>query len=416
MKRSLIAIVFAVLTVVGCDGTPIQPAVTPPPAATVSLSGLVSEAGTSLPIPFARVDVISGVNLGHATNADSAGRYRLDNLSPGGLTVRATAPGYLAWLDIVALDADRVLDFAIARAPFVTTARVVDALSDAPLDGVAVSGNITPAWSDADGRFTAAVLAAATDPLSVSLMRQSYVTRNTMLLVPGPAVDLAMIPNTFDLRSFDELCRTPVLRRWTTAPALIVQMRYLRFTSAEQPEFEALSAAMTDEEVDQLIADLSGTLPRLTGGTFTAFSSIRRDLASTGTQVGILNPGAITFARFSGLTALNPEASAYGRWLTDDTSAVIGGAMLMDSTTDAREPQRVIIRMHEMGHALGYDHVTATSSIMNPRNAPPPTFFDLLATKVAFQRKPGNTSPDVDPEPAVHITAKIAARWSLPVR
>ena len=415
MSRAAI-VALAVIPLVGCDGSTPGPIAPPPPAANLSLSGTVAETTTHSPVPFARVDIVVGANLGRNTTTDGTGRYRLDNLSSGSITVRATASGYLASLDVLTLDANRVLDFTIAPAPFRTTARVVDALSSAPLDGVAVSGGIVPAWSDSDGHFVAAAPLASVDPLPISLMRSNYVTRNTSMLVPGPAIDVGIIPTSFDLHAFDELCRTPLLRRWTTAPALIVQMRYLRFTNASNPSFEALSPAMTDEEVDQLVTDLSATLPRLTGGTFTAFASIRRDVAPIGADVGILNQGAITFARFNGLSAQNPDVAAYGRWLNGDDGVVTGGAMLMDSAFDVREPQRVIIRMHEFGHALGYDHVTTTSSIMNARNSPPPTLFDLQATSVAFQRSPGNTEPDVDPTPGLRTLARAAAQWSRPVR
>ena len=415
MRSRAAVVALSVTALARCSGST-GPAAPPPPAANLSLSGVVSETVMHSVVPLARVDVVVGANLGRFATADASGRYRLDNLSPGNMTVRATASGYLASLDLLTLDADRVFDFSISPAPFQTIARVVDAVSGTPLDGVAISGSIAPTWSDSDGHFAAASSLVATDPLPITLMRSSYVTRLTSMLVPGPAIDLGMIPTSFDLRAFDELCRTPVLRRWTTAPALIVQTRYLRFTKAADPSFEALNQAMTDEEVDQVIADLSATLARLTGGTFTAFASIRRDMAAVGANVGILNDGAITFARFSGLTALNPEAAAYGRWLTDDSGVVTGGAMLMDSGNDIREPQRTIIRMHEFGHALGYDHVTTTASIMNPRNPPPVTLFDLQATMLAFQRLPGNTEPDVDPAPGARTLARRQARWTPPLQ
>jgi hypothetical protein len=416
MGSRLAVVTASVITLVGCGGSPNGPAAPPLPVASLSLSGTIFETVIHSAVPFARVDVVFGANLGRTTTADGSGRYRFDTLSPGTMTVRATAPGFLASLDILMLDSDRVLDFSISPAPFQTIGRVVDALSGAPLDGVAISGGIAPAWSDADGHFAAATSFSSTDPLPITLGRSSYVTRNMSMLVPGPAVDVGMIPSSFDLRPFEELCRTPMLRRWTTAPALIVQMRYLRFTNASDPSFEALSAVMTDEEVDQLIVDLSATLARLTGGAFTAFASIHRDTAPLGADVGILNPGAITFARFSGLSAFNPSIAGFGRWLTDEQGVVTGGAMLMDAGSDAREPQRLIIRMHEFGHALGYDHVKTTESIMNPLNAPPPTLFDLQATKLAYQRLPGNTAPDNDPVAGVRTVARTPATWSPPIR
>jgi hypothetical protein len=52
---------------------------------------------------------------------------------------------------------------------------------------------------------------------------------------------------------------------------------------------------------------------------------------------------------------------------------------------------------------------------MNPAVGPEPTDFDRQAGVVAFQRPPGNVSPDTDPG----TTAKSGTwsiRWAAPVR
>ena len=54
------------------------------------------------------------------------------------------------------------------------------------------------------------------------------------------------------------------------------------------------------------------------------------------------------------------------------------------------------ILIHELGHALGYLHVTTRISIMNPAIGPAPTEFDRDAALIAFERMPGNQSPDSD--------------------
>jgi hypothetical protein len=53
---------------------------------------------------------------------------------------------------------------------------------------------------------------------------------------------------------------------------------------------------------------------------------------------------------------------------------------------------------HELGHALGYQHVMLEASIMSgvqPTSAL--TAFDRDAIRIVYQRPPGNRSPDVDP-------------------
>jgi hypothetical protein len=53
--------------------------------------------------------------------------------------------------------------------------------------------------------------------------------------------------------------------------------------------------------------------------------------------------------------------------------------------------------MHELGHALGYDHVTSRQSVMNSTPTVEPTPFDRQAAAIVFDRPPGNRAPDVDP-------------------
>ena len=53
---------------------------------------------------------------------------------------------------------------------------------------------------------------------------------------------------------------------------------------------------------------------------------------------------------------------------------------------------------HELGHALGYQHVTLAASVMSgsqPTTALTP--FDREAIRIVYQRPPGNRSPDIDP-------------------
>ena len=65
--------------------------------------------------------------------------------------------------------------------------------------------------------------------------------------------------------------------------------------------------------------------------------------------------------------------------------------------------------------ALGYQHVTARTSVMNSQARTEPNDFDRSAALIAFQRPPGNRSPDVDPTSA-SINRLLPATWSAPIR
>ena len=57
------------------------------------------------------------------------------------------------------------------------------------------------------------------------------------------------------------------------------------------------------------------------------------------------------------------------------------------------------LRVHELGHALGYNHVTVRDSVMNSHARFEPNVFDRDGSRFAFLRPPQNRSPDVDPDP-----------------
>ncbi len=50
--------------------------------------------------------------------------------------------------------------------------------------------------------------------------------------------------------------------------------------------------------------------------------------------------------------------------------------MYLDREFDRDDSRRRLLRIHELGHALGYQHVESRTSIMNPSVGPEPTEFD----------------------------------------
>jgi hypothetical protein len=89
--------------------------------------------------------------------------------------------------------------------------------------------------------------------------------------------------------------------------------------------------------------------------------------------------------------------------------------MFLDRDFDKNDSRRRLLRIHELGHALGYQHVKSRTSIMNPAIGPDPTDFDRAGSIVAFQRQPGNRSPDVDPTGGVRLSSTAeGGRWSDP--
>jgi hypothetical protein len=310
---------------------------------------------------------------------------------------------------------------ASSASRFQTTGRLIDALSSAAVSGVTPASSETrtiyTAPTDANGAFTLAVDTAATGPLSFSFSGPSIVTRQTLVKVPGDAVTITTIPKTFELAAFDELCRSTEakLMRWTTAPPLVVESRVLQFTSATDTQFTATSEAMSDAEASGLIADLTWALPQMTGSQFAGFASTpTRTTSAVGASVTMIVTGQITVGRFAGLAAATGSVGM-SRWVYRTDGVVVGGIVMLDNDFDKSAVATVrAVRTHELGHALGYSHVNARDSVMNPLVKIEPNAGDLAATRLAFMRPPGNMTPDIDP--SGYSTNRVRLTWTAPIR
>jgi hypothetical protein len=290
----------------------------------------------------------------------------------------------------------------------------VNAVDGAPAAGLSVQvGNAKAVTTDAAGRFTAEISSPGDYTAVVS--GSAVVERRTM--VTGPTIvpaRLSLMPTSFDLAAFDEMFRTANarLQRWTTRPALVVLGTVMNFRG-DAEEFNATSEAMTETEVSLLISHLNEGLELLTGGTYTSFAEVTVERPAAGDRVSVARPGAIVVGRYNGIMTF-AQTIGYGRWAENSDGSVTAGAMFLDRGFDKDDGRRRLLRIHELGHALGQLHVQTRTSIMNPSVGPEPTEFDRQAASVAFQRPPGNVSPDTDP--GTTRSGGWNIRWSDPVR
>ena len=278
-----------------------------------------------------------------------------------------------------------------ATGQVVAIGSLVSGISNVVISGV----GLISARTDARGFFSINTR-ASTYPLL--LTHPNFVERRTAAILPASGLHVSMIPLTFDRDAFEELApRAGVtgLRRWTQDPSLIV------LTNVVEYDGVAYTPLVTDRRVPEadfgcLLDGVQGAIAPMSDNVMT-FKKIDVMSPPAGSRFSIpgTTEGTIVLAVARGLSA-NGRASAFAGiqpevlvrgvvWVSADNLPLCG-------STAAR------VYPHELGHALGYQHVTLEASVMSgiqPTSAL--TAFDRDAIRIVYQRPPGNRSPDVDP-------------------
>jgi hypothetical protein len=275
--------------------------------------------------------------------------------------------------------------------------RTVSAIDGAAAPGVSLVVGTRNVTADANGYFRLDVGAPST--FNLHARGNNVVERETTLSGPGaePA-RVSLIPSSFDLDSFDQMFRANngALQRWTARPGLVVLASVMSYSGGNREEYSATSEQLTDDEVTLLINHLTEGLTILTSGTFTSFASVEVERPASGARASVNRPGKIVMGRYNGIVSFT-NTIGYGQWALQADGSVGGGAMFLDRDFDKNDNRRRLLRIHELGHALGLMHVTNRTSIMNPAVGPDVSDFDRAAAAIGFQRPPGNHAPDADP-------------------
>jgi hypothetical protein len=292
--------------------------------------------------------------------------------------------------------------------------QTVNALDGTPAPNLSVRVNGRfPVTTDASGLFQVDMGSTSTYPAVID--GPSVVERATRMNANGSRARVSMIPSSFDLRAFDEMFRTSnaQLQRWTSRPALVILAAVMDYRNTSDQTYTATGEQLTDAELEQLRAHLIEGLAFLTGNTYTSFASVEIERPAGGARVNTLRAGQIVVGRYNGVTNL-AKTIGYGMWSEQPDGSIGGGAMYLDRNFDKDDNRRRLLRIHELGHALGYQHVESRISIMNPSIGPEPTEFDRGGAIIAFARPVGNKSPDVDPTSAVVSVSTGEGRWRAP--
>jgi len=191
--------------------------------------------------------------------------------------------------------------------------------------------------------------------------------------------------HSLDSAALREMFEGPNGRRetWTVTPTLVVMASVLEYGSGDLAKgFSVTNRALTPVDIDQLRADLTDALAGLTDGRLSAFRDVVVVTPEPGTVVSMFQPGRIVVGRFRGVREKTGNLG-YGGRAARSTGAISGAAMMLDEKGDRDKSRRRLVRMHELGHALGYNHVTSRPSIMNPLVGSTLSDFDRAAIRQA---------------------------------
>lgn len=300
------------------------------------------------------------------------------------------------------------------------TGTTVDAIGGTVAAGITItSGGAALGSTAANGTFQVGFPASGNSRITLS--GSGFVERQTGIQAPSLDLRLSLIPATgFDLTRFDQMFRHTsggILARWTSPPHLLIERRILQFTDVGAASYTALTDTLTDAEAASLTADLADGYAILTDGKLGTFASVSSQTTSPGATVAVSNDARIVVTRVQGLTTAT-GFWGYARWSTTADGQVTRAFMMIDadferSTSPLLVASRRSLRMHELGHALGCQHVIGTLSVMNSDARTEPTAFDRNAARIAMLRPVGNRAPDIDP--AGHAATTAARTASAPL-
>ena len=307
---------------------------------------------------------------------------------------------------------------AVTPGSQITTGTVVSAIGGAGAGVVSFTVNGTLVGrSDATGAFSVGFHDAGVNRTVLSA--DGFVDRQTGVRAPAAGLQLSLIPAALDLTAFNQMFRhapaagaAAALTRWTDRPALVIERRVLQFTDVGAASYTALEETLTTAEVNSIIADMTEGYAHLTNGLLGPFLSVTSRTSAPGAAVTVSEPGKIVVTRQVGLTE-KAKFWGYARWSTTADGEVTRGFIILDRDFEKSGSQyRRSLRMHELGHTLGCQHVFLPfKSVMNSNAQTEPNDFDRSAGRIAHLRPVGNRAPDIDP--ASHA-ATTAARAGLP--
>jgi choice-of-anchor B domain-containing protein len=177
--------------------------------------GLVTDAGTGLPINGAQVNVLSSSIL---LNSDQSGVFKGGQLTPGVFTVEVTKSGYQPYITQVQLENGILTELKVELYPFgnlVVNGKVVRHADQSPVAGAKVwlygVNDAVEQTSDAQGNFSFNAVLPGEYSIAASEISAGMVILNKQKLVQPATYQLELYPNYRRGASAGRKALTPLL-------------------------------------------------------------------------------------------------------------------------------------------------------------------------------------------------------------
>ena len=239
-----------------------------------------------------------------------------------------------------------------------------------------------------------------------------YVTRQTSTSIPSDFKKIGLIPNSFDMASFNKMARNspkqadfrPVgqLSMFSPSPTITIFDKKTPFSESET--FNSVGTSLSSSSVTALANKAQTAL-----NTLSPFSATPYIETPTVGQSKTYN-GNITVVIYTGMLSAKGWAGVCWTYVGMD-----GRVLYAHIGIDSGYENNTNVMIHEFGHALGLNHVTI-SSIMYPSvgNSQFVSKFDTDSRKIIYDRWILNSIPDNDPPTTGFFSREFASTSDMP--